>query len=367
MRTANHGRGRRLRRYSPGTPGSSPGRLDLPPGAPPPQVHLMAWGPDAFEERQDVELHTLPALLLRFPVVWLDVSGLGDADVLRALGQLFTLHPLALEDVVHVGQRGKAEEYDEQLFVVLHIPNDEHPAGSEQVSLFLGKNYVVTFQEFPGDCFEPVRERIRTETGRLRRSGADYLAYALLDAVVDSYFPRAEALAAQLVAIEKEIVETPSSELAIRLHRLRGELVHAWQAVLPLKELIQGLRRQSPGEKRFITPTTAIFLRDCQDHAAHLVELIDGYRQMASDLMHLLLAQLNNRMSEVMKVLTVIATLFIPLTFIAGIYGMNFDRAASPWNMPELGWWYGYPFALGMMAVVAGGLVVYFWRKGWMR
>lgn len=325
----------------------------------------MAWGPDGYEERDDVELHTVPGLLLRFPVVWLDVGGLGDADVLRALGQLFNLHPLALEDVVHLGQRPKAELYDDQLFAVLHMPGDE--TASEQLSLFLGGNYVLTFQERPGDCFEPVRERIRAGTGRLRRSGPDYLAYALLDAVVDSYFPRTEALASRLVAIERDIVEAPSSDLAVRLHQLRGGMVRLWQSVRPLKELIQTLRHEAETEDPFISPETAVYLRDCQDHASSLVELVDGYRQMASDLMHLLLAQLNNRMSEVMKVLTVIATLFIPLTFIAGIYGMNFDAAASPWNMPELGWRYGYPFALGLMAAVAGGLVVYFWRKRWLR
>lgn len=365
MSKSNRGRIRRLRRYSPGTPGASPGSLDLPADAPPPRVRLMAWGPDEYEERDDVELHTVPSLLLRFPVVWVDVAGLGDADVLRALAQLFGLHALALEDVVHVGQRTKAENYEDQIFAVLHIPSDD-ANGGEQVSLFLGRNYVVTFQERPGDCFEPVRERVRTARGRLRRSGPDYLAYALLDAVVDSYFPRTEALAAELVAIEQEIVAEPSSDLAVRLHHLRGELVHTWQIVLPLKDLIQTLRRESESQEPLVSGETAVYLRDCQDHAAHLVEMVDGYRQMASDLMNLLLAQLNNQMSEVMKVLTVIATLFIPLSFIAGLYGMNFDPS-SPWNMPELGWRYGYPFALGLMAAVAGGLVVYFWRKGWLR
>jgi magnesium transporter len=345
-------------------PGAPPGTMSVDPTASPAVIRVMAYGPDRIHEETVTEPEKVADFLAQWPVTWVDVTGLGNGGVIQRLGDLFNIHPLALADVVHVHQRPKVEEYDEQLFIVSRmITLKEGHLDSEQFSLFLGKNFVVTFQERPGDCLDPVRERIRKGTGRIRGCGPDYLAYALLDAIVDHYFPVLEAYGEQLEALEDRVILRPGSELISQVHEIKRQLLAIRRAIWPQREAMNVLMR---GETSLVTEETRIYLRDCYDHTIQIVDLLENYREIASGLTDLYLSSLSNRMNEVMKVLAIFATLFIPLTFIAGIYGMNFDTERSPWNLPELGWYFGYPFALGLMVATAIALLVYFRRKGWL-
>jgi magnesium transporter len=350
----------KLGRYS--KPGSAPGILSVDPDAQRPIIRVMAYNPDRFEEREIADPAELESIRGEWPVVWVDVHGLGDRGTLEALGARFELHPLALEDVVNLGQRAKVEPYDEDLFIIARMPAD--PPSTEQISLFLGRDFVLTFQEQSGDCLEGVRERIRHGRGRIRRSGPDYLSYAILDAVIDAYFPVVDELGDQLEQLEEEVLDRPDQDTVTAIHRLRRTILTLRKSVAPHREAFNALIR---GEGPFVTHETTLFLRDCYDHVIRVVELLEAYREISSDLMATYLSSVSNKMNEVMKVLTIIATIFIPLGFIAGLYGMNFDAGVSPWNMPELGWYLGYPFALLLMLLVATGFLVFVWRRGWFR
>ncbi len=360
------------RRSRPGTidrgryrdrPGASPGTVTVDPQAPPPVLRVMAYGPDGFAERSLASAAAVREELARWPVVWLNVDGLGGEAVIREIGEIFGLHKLALEDVVHAHQRAKVDEYGATLYIVLRLPEPGERLDSEQLSLFLGRNFVVTFQERAGDSFEPVRERIRSGKGALRASGPDYLAYALLDAGIDSAFPVLEALGERLEDLEDELVVRPRRGTVAEIHGIKRDLLAVRRAVWPLREMLNALGRESTP---LVAAETRLYLRDCYDHVVQIIELLETYREIASGLLDVYLSSLSNRMNEIMKVLTIIATIFIPLGFIASLYGMNFDTQASPWNMPELTWRLGYPFALGVMAAVAGGLLFWFRRRGWL-
>lgn len=343
-------------------PGSTPGLLIAVPGSPTPAVRAIAYGPDDIVEHEIGDIDEIEPMIGRAPVTWVNVDGLGDVEIIRRIGAIFELHHLALEDVVNVHQRPKVEEYGEHLFIVLRMAQLNGHVGTEQVSIFLGDGYVLTFQERPGDCFEPVRDRLRRHRGRIREGGADYLAYALIDAVIDAYFPVLETYGEAIEDLEDELAEQVDSSIAARVHAVKRDLLTLRRAIWPLREMVNALLRdRSPR----ITEATAVYLRDCYDHAIQLLDIVETYRDIASGLIDLYLSALSNRLNEVMKVLTIIATIFIPLSFVAGVYGMNFAPRASPYNMPELEWYYGYPFALGLMAAVAAGLVYYFYRKGW--
>ncbi len=344
-------------------PGSAPGTLTVDPHAHPTSLRLIAYGPDGFVEEDVARVADLPGRMRGWPVAWIDVVGLGTAEVLLELGELFDLHKLALEDVVNVPQRAKLETYGEGLFFVarMSVPVEGSAAADEQLSLFCGKGWTISFQERPGDCLEGVRERIRRGGINLRNRGSDYLLYALIDAVVDAYFPLLEQMADRLDALEDEVLFRPERESMTRIHRIKRELVHLRARVWPHREAINALIRDDGGR---VDETTKVYLRDAYDHAIRVVDLLETQREIASDLMSSYMSSVSNKMNEVMKVLTIIATIFIPLSFLAGIYGMNFDTG-SPWNMPELGFRYGYPVLLGLMVGVGGGMLAWFWRKGW--
>jgi magnesium transporter len=347
-------------------PGSSPGTLVVDPDAPKPVIRVMAYGPGEIVERQIRDIEEVRAILGRLPVTWVNIDGLGDLNTIRRVGEIFGLHRLALEDVNTSQQRPKVEEYDEHTFIVIRMPEAPDPEArfdSEQVSIFLGTNYVLTFQERVGrDCFDPVRERLRTGRGRLRQSGGDYLAYTLIDAVIDAYFPVLERIGEEVETLEDELAEDPDASLVARVHEVKRDLLTLRRVVWPMRETVNALIRDPTPH---ITTTTQIYLRDCYDHAITLLDIVEVYRDIASGLHDLYLSSMSTRLNEIMKVLTIIATIFIPLGFIASLYGMNFATDASPLNMPELHWYYGYPFALALMAAVAGGLLFYFWRSGW--
>ncbi|MDQ3036971.1 MAG: magnesium/cobalt transporter CorA [Myxococcota bacterium] len=343
---------------------TAPGTVDADPTLPPGKLHAIAYDAGSCVERTVESIAELDSLRAGGKILWLDVTGLGDARLIEAIGARFRMHPLALEDVVHVHQRAKVEEYDTGLFVVARMPHieDGQLVDLEQVSIFLGEDFVLTFQERSGDCFDPLRERMRHAKGRVRRSGADYLAYALLDAVIDAYFPLAEQFGERLESVEDNLLEDPTPDAPKELHALRRELLAARRAIWPLREALNHLMRTEQGR---LTAETRIYLRDAYDHTIRLAELIDSHRELAAGLMELYLSSVSNRMNEVMKVLTIISTIFIPLSFVAGVYGMNFDPDTSPFNMPELRARFGYPFAMGLMALISGGLLVFFRRRRW--
>lgn len=294
----------------------------------------------------------------------MDIEGLGDAATIHAVGEIFNVHRLALEDIVTVHQRAKIEQYGDQLFIVARaVYLDEH-LDTEQISLFVGKNFVLTFQEGrPGDCLEAIRERIRKKGGRIRDAGHDYLAYALLDAIVDSYFPILEAYGERLETLEDEILLRPQVDTIARIHGIKRDLLTLRRAMWPQRETLNSLLR---GESAVVTAETRLYLRDCYDHSVQILDLLETYRELGSDLIDMYLSTVSNRTNEIMRVLTVISVVFMPLTFIAGVYGMNFDTSKSPWNMPELGWPFGYPFALLLMLTVALGQMIFFRRRGWL-
>jgi len=343
-------------------PGAAPGTLVADPHAAPTRIGFHAYDAARFEEHAPCELERVEALWEDFAVKWLDVQGLADLDLLRGLGEDFGLHRLALEDVVNVHQRAKVEAFDDHVYIVCRMPPRPGVAGTEQVSIFLGADYVLTFQERPGDCFDPVRQRLRAGRGRIRTEGADYLAYALIDATIDAYFPVMEELGERMEALEEQVTRAPDAGHVAAIHELRRDLLMLRRALWPMREALSQLVRD---EVPPFSAQTRVYLRDCHDHVVQLIDMAEILREVASSLMDIHLSSVSMRMNETMKVLTVIATIFIPLGFIAGIYGMNFDPAASSWNMPELGWRYGYPFALGLMLAVAAGLLGWFWRRGW--
>ena len=346
------------------SPGAMPGTVAVDPEAARPVVRVISYGPDHLEEKEVEDLDSLAKLVGQSPVTWVDVQGLGDADTITRLGEIFQLHPLALEDVVNTHQRPKVEDYGQYLFIVIRMMAVGERLDTEQVSLFLGPNFVLTFQERPGDCLDPVRTRLRQLKGRIRNAGADYLAYALLDAVVDAYFPALEQYGEWLDSLDEEISAKPAPGVVVRVHQMRNDLLMLRRAIWPFRDDIGELVREP---NPLVSEETRVFLRDCYDHTVQIIDLVETSREMCSDLREYYLSTVNNRMSETMKVLTIMATIFIPLSFIAGLYGMNFDPNASAWNMPELRWPFGYLLALGLMAGVAGSQLLYFWRRGWLR
>jgi magnesium transporter len=348
-----------------GAPGAAPGTLLVDPQGKPTEVSLLCFGPDQFEEHQLGDIETLAGLLGHHPLTWVDIDGLGDEDRLARLGQVLGLHPLALEDAVGSNQRPKVELYGEHCFMVVHMASIAERVDMEQLSIFFRPGLVVTLQNgHPGDSLEPVRKRLRQGRGRIRMAGADFLAYSLVDAVVDAYFPVLEEFGERLEVLEREVVEgSVGRSAAQRIYAAKHDLLTLRRGIWPLRDAIGALLREDSPQ---LGQETRLYLRDCHDHAVQLMDIVDTYREVASNLMDIHLSSMSHRMNEVMKVLTVIATIFIPLTFIAGVYGMNFDTTRSPWNMPELEWRFGYPWALGLMLLTAVGLVLYFKRQGWL-
>ncbi len=354
----------RLRRFKRRTlPGAAPGVVMVDPVAPKPVLRAIAYGPGGMEERALASVEEAEPLLARFPVVWINVDGLGDAAVINQFGEKFGLHPLALEDVVNTHQRPKVEPYDSHLFFVARELMLRARLEADQVSIFLGKNYVLSFQEHAGDCFDPVRARVREAAGRFRTRGPDYLAYALLDAVVDSYFPIVEQLGETLEAIEERILREPCQRDVSRLHEVKRDLLQIRRAAWPLREAISSTIRDC---HPLIAEETRTFLRDCADHTIQIIDLVETDREMCADLRDIYLSAVSNRLNQVMKVLTIISTIFIPLTFLAGVYGMNFHTDAGPASMPELLWKYGYVTFWVVSVVIAAGLLGLFAGLGWM-
>jgi magnesium transporter len=294
------------------------------------------------------------------PVTWINVDGLHDLSVVEKMGAHFGIHPLVLEDIVNTGQRTKVEEFDDYIYIVFKMLVFDETAGhitSEQISVILGSQLLVSFQEKEGDVFDFVRERIRRARGRIRKSGCDYLVYALMDAVVDHYFVVLEKLGEKIESIEEQLLEKPTPQLLQDIHHLKREMIFFRKQVWPLREVTNSLIKDP---SQLIRESTHIFIRDVYDHTVQVIDTIESFRDVLSGLSDLYLSTVSNRMNEVMKVLTIIATIFIPLTFIAGIYGMNFEF------MPELKWRWSYPTLWAILLAIFTAMLLWFKRKKWL-
>ncbi len=340
------------------TPGSVPGSLVPPAGSPLPRMHVIEYGADHFASREIKDVEELARFRDPEHLSWIDVQGLGDMPLLRRLAELFSIHPLALEDAVNNPTRPKSELYDSSHLIVTRMVrfDDDGAVRIEQVTLFVGPRWLISVQEQHGDCLDPVRQR--TESAPLmRRHGVDYLAYAIVDTIIDNFFPVLEAVGEEIEDVEARLVERPDQRLVGRIHAVRRQLIHLRRAIWPQRDAVNALIRD---ESPFFTQEVRMFLRDTHDHAVQIADVLESYRDLAASLMELYLSSLSQRTNQVMQVLTVMASIFIPLTFVAGVYGMNFE------NMPELRSPYGYPLALAGMGAVGLGLLGYFWRRGWL-
>ncbi len=327
-------------------PGSPPGILEHRSGQVtyPSRLRIIWYDGDRLEEKADARVADCQNFKDRPGVKWLHLEGLEDLTLLQDLGTCLGLHPLTLEDVVEGRAPIKVDDYPNYLFIVSRLVTDLIDYRDEQISLFLGPDYLLSIQETHTDHFGIIRERLRHGSGQIRNQGADYITYAIIDYLVDSWFPLLENFGERLEDLEDRLLSQPDGKLTIELQALRRQMLRGRRLLWPIRESINNLLDQESG---FIQEHTRIYLRDCYDHAFQVIDLLENFRDIASGLIDVYLSSINNRLNEVMKVLTVIATIFMPLTFIAGVYGMNFKTELSPWNMPELNWYYGYPFCPG--------------------
>lgn len=350
------------------TKSSSSKKVGMPPGSlvssgeiTPTKITLITYDNAHFEEKTVSSIEDCFAVKKSTSgVSWINIDGLSDLEMLKKLGEHFEIHPLVLEDILNTDQRPKLDDYDNYLFVIvkmLYVETPEKGITTEQVGLILGKHFVISFQEKEGDVFQAIRRRLREGKGTIRTRGADYLAYALLDSIVDNYFIILEHLDTAISKLEEELMTKTAPDFGRRIHYLKRELIFLKKQVWPLRELISNLQRFPTGlVSRSIQP----FLRDVYDHTVQVADALESFRDMTSGIHDIHLSEISNRMNEVMKVLTIFAAVFIPITFIAGVYGMNFQY------MPELQWKWSYFVVLGVMAVMALGMLAYFKKKDWL-
>ncbi|MBU0662572.1 MAG: magnesium/cobalt transporter CorA [Candidatus Diapherotrites archaeon] len=323
------------------------------------KMKLIDYKGGSFTEKEIISAKECAEFASKPTVTWLDVTGVHDTEALSEIGKIFNTHHLILEDVANTTQRPKMEDYEKQLFIVLKMiqSSEKGRLSIEQVSIVLGPNYVLSFQEREGDVFEPVRERLRKGKGRMRNRGADYLAYTIMDAVIDNYFIILEAVGEKIETLEEEVMRSPSQKTLHQIHGLRRDLIFLRKSIWPLREVISRMQRD---ESSLIKGETGVYLRDLYDHTIQVIDNVESYRDMVSGMLDVYLSSISNRMNEVMKVLTIIATIFIPLTFLAGVYGMNFEF------MPELKIWWAYPAVWAVMLSVAVLMFFYFRKKAWL-
>jgi magnesium transporter len=325
-----------------------------------PRITLIDYDGDHFLEKVVASVEECFPFNETSTVTWINIDGVHDAGVIEKLGRAFGLHPLIQEDIMTTSQRPKLDDLETSIYVVsrmVELSGDGKEIITEQLSLIFGRNFVLSFQERPGDMFDPVRERIRHGKGRIRKLGPDYLAYALLDAVVDHYFVVLETVGERIETLEDELVADPRQETLHTIHILKREMLFFRKSVWPLREVVAALERT---ESSLIQPSTNIFLRDVYDHVIQAIDNVETFRDMLSGMLETYLSSVSNRMNQVMKILTIISTIFIPLTFLVGVYGMNFE------HMPELKWRFGYFLVWGIMIAVGGGLIYFFKRKKWL-
>jgi magnesium transporter len=324
-----------------------------------PKITVLDYDEATFQEKEMGAVEECFSFKEKPTVTWINVEGIRQVEMIQKLGECYGLHPLVMEDILNTDQRPKMEDYGDYLYIVLKmLAYKENRIEVEQVSLVLGSNFVISLQEGrEGDAFDPIRERIRKGKGRQRKMGADYLSYTLLDATIDNYFVVLEKLGERIEFLEDALVTDPTTKTLQEIHGLKREMIFLRKAVWPLREVIGGLER---GESLLIQESTRIYLRDVYDHTIQVMDTIETFRDMLSGMLDIYLSSVSNRLNAVMKVLTIIATIFMPLTFIAGLYGMNFKY------MPELEWRWGYPAALLFMLGIGVFMLAYFRKKKWL-
>jgi magnesium transporter len=339
--------------------GARPGTLVVPVDATPPRIRVVHYDTAGFSETPVDDPAALKPMLGRPGVTWIDVQGIGNEKIIRSLGEIFEIHALALEDVVNTPQRPAIDAYPTHQLLITRTYRLEKRAelAFEQISIFVGKDYVLSFQERPGPELDPVRVRVREGKGPIREAGADYLAYALLDTIVDGYYPVIESVSELLVALEGRIMARPTPGALERLNRIKLVLAALNRGILPQREALNRLLRDSTTS--FFSTNVRVYLRDTLDHCAQLADIVDTNRDLANNLLNTYLSLVSVRTNDVMKVLTIMATIFIPLSFLTSLYGMNFE-------MPEIHWAYGYPAVLFVMAICVVWMLFYFRRKGWL-
>jgi magnesium transporter len=330
------------------------------------QIRIIDYDTTELEEKTVASVEECFPFKDKPTVTWINIDGLHEVEPIEKIGQHFGIHPLILEDIANTGQRPKLDASGNCLFLALKmltIDQESNRIHSEQISFVVGSNFVISFQERIGDVFDPIRDRIRKSVPRVRFMDSDFLAYSLVDAIVDGYFSVLETLSERIEDLEARLLENPGPESLEAIHELKRELVYMRKAVWPLREVIGGLERM---ETEFIHDSTRIYLRDLYEHAIQVIDTVETFRDMMSGLLDIYLSSVSNRMNEVMKVLTIIATIFIPLSFLAGVYGMNFNTSISRLNMPELSLPYGYILFWILALLIGGGLFLYFKRKKWL-
>ncbi|AHC73335.1 magnesium and cobalt transport protein CorA [Candidatus Endolissoclinum faulkneri L5] len=344
--------------------GATPGTVVMDSKAQISTVSLVSYDAKQFFEKRDLSAEEISVLKGRGKNLWIEVVGLANIPMIKQICAQFGIHSLVVEDVINNHQRPKMEAYDDQLFIVTRIPSLASGIKLSQLSMLLGNSFIISFRDDGDDCLNLVRDRIRWEVEDFRQHGLGYLAYTLIDTVIDSYFPVVEAIGDDLERLEEAVILHPHDEQIYEIYRLRCDLLDLRRVIFPQRDMVNLLISD---DSRLISACTKVFLRDCYDHLAQLVDIVDAEIEISSSLLEVCHFFISARMNDVMKTPTLIATIFMPLSFIASLYGMNFDRSVSAWNMPELGWRYGYPFSLGLMAVCGLGMLVYFLCKHWIK
>jgi magnesium transporter len=352
-----------LRRRPRPKPGTPPGTLIKTESSEPSRATLWSWGGGIFQEKTLSDLKSLDVSFGSTPFIWLDITGIPDSEAIARVGGVFGLHPLSLEDVLGPGQRPKIETYDNYVFIVLkEISADRHVEESP-ISIFLGNRFVVTLQESSLQVLEPLRERLRGGRGQIRSRGTDYLAYAIIDSTIDHYFPVLEELDDRIEGAEAAVLESRSSNVLHMIRGIRIDLRMIRHATRPLRDVLASMLHE---DVPFVSDDTRLYLRDSYDHIAQLEEMGESSREVAASLLETYVSTVSLETNQVIRVLTLIATIFIPLTFITGVYGMNFNTQVSPINMPELNWYWGYAFSLTLMIATTILMLLFFRRKGWL-
>jgi magnesium transporter len=353
------------KRYHP--PGTPPGTLTQPTAEELAalKITLVDYTDTSYEELEIEHPTKCRPYLERDTITWIHIQGKANPELLQHFGELYNLHLLAMEDVLNSGQRPKVDQYDEQLFIVMSLPviYNKHCV-IEQVSLFCGGNFLISFHDSESDPFTSIRTRLRNHAGRLRSRKVDYLLYSLMDLIIDTGFPLLETLGERIEVLEDELLDRPTKATLNEIHHLKRELLLLRRNLWPQREVVNMLIRD---DWPLITSETKLYFRDCYDHTIQIMDLLESYREMSAGMLDVYLSSVSNHLNQIMRVLTIIATLFLPLTFVAGVYGMNFSiNSESPWAMPELKWYYGYPLFWLLMIGIAVGMFVYFKRKGWL-
>ncbi|MDT3739478.1 MAG: magnesium/cobalt transporter CorA [Candidatus Kapabacteria bacterium] len=324
------------------------------------KISLITYNAENFEEKEITKIEDSYTKKEKTSIYWINIDGIHQTELIESVGKHFNIHPLVLADIVNTRHHPKIEDYEDYLFIVLKMiffDDKTKENVSEQVSLILGPDYVITFQEQQGDVFDPIRDRLRTASGRIRKMGADYLAYCLIDTIIDNYFVIVEKMGEKVEDLEEELLNNPTQNTVKKIHKLKRNMIFLRRSVWPLREVTSSLER---GESKLIQESTKIYLKDVYDHTIQVIDTIESSRDMLAGMLDIYLSSVSNKMNGIMKVLTIIATIFMPLTFIAGVYGMNFH------NMPELSWSFGYPAVLILMLGIAIWMLAFFKRKDWL-